>query len=339
MTCCFSSSTRPTLPLIGMHQTSMYYGGGSPANDITDLNYIHGQIYRSELTWWAVEQSEGAYTWTGLDSIVNSIYALGNVTIAAMILESPQWASGSSNRYFLPWDSTQGVWDTFCARYAAFCGAVSARYGTKLVYEIWSEQNEAAWQPAGSTNPTKAIQRYGQLFTQAKTAITNASPAATVMIGGLTGLSASSGIRGTDYITGLINNGIAFEHLAIHPYNYPFDNDPGIHTPGTMNYDDVVLVYNLLQNYPSYRNVNLWCTECCSFDSANLGELTQANYVQTVMSRADSGFEGRIPPGVIRCVVVFLDRDQPGFDHMGVFNSSGTPKQAATRMRDYMASR
>ena len=253
-------------------------------------------------------------------------------------MRPPQWANGSTDDSYLPWTASQSVWNTFVSRYATFVAALAERYkGKNLYYEIWNEPNERYfWHPRPETNVTLAISRYGQLFTAAKNAILSKDPVAKVALGGITGSGAGCCIQGIAFIEGLMKNDVSFDYAGIHPYD---SNDPSTHVNYQQNYDDAVAVYRKIQQYPAYRNVRLWFTETANYDSNQLGENTQANYIDTIMRRADSGFEGRIPLGVIEMVHIFLDRDQVGFPGAGLFRSIGTPKQSAYRMRTYLAGR
>lgn len=330
-------------PLIGVHQVGLYGFATSPTNDLADLNYMGANVTRGAVEWRTHESSQGSYNWGQMDSYVNGMNN-GGITVIGFIIDAPQWATGSSDPVWVPWLQGQSAWDTFCARIASFATVLSARYGTKLVYELWNEEGAVGgfWKPV-STNKSLAILRYGQMFTAVRSAILAQVPSATIMIGGLTNLPGGNNtiIGGTEFITGLMQNGVVFDHLGIHPYcnreETGDNNDPGIHyDDANNNYDDVVLVYNTLQANQNYRNVKLWSTECGNLSSTVLGETTQANYVETIYRRADSGFEGRIPPGVIKGTNYFICRDHPAFPGTGLFTSNGSPKQSATRVRNYI---
>lgn len=251
-----------------------------------------------------------------------------------MIMRPPRWATGSTDGDYVPWIGSQSTWNTFVSRYATFAGAVAERYrGRNVYYEIWNEPNERYfWHPAPETNKTLAITRYSQMFSAARTAILARDPSEKVALGGITGLTAGCCILGVQYIEGLMQRGVVFDYAGIHAYTEDLAN-PG---PGSF-YDAPIAVYNKLQQYPAYRNVKLWITELGAFNSNTLGQATQADYMETTFERADSGFEGRIPDGVIELLNYFIDRDQPDFNGAGIFTANGTPKQAAGRMRAYIA--
>jgi len=265
------------------------------------------------------------------------------ITVVGFIICCPQWATGNTDPLWLPWLNGQSAWDTFCGKIASFASAAAARYGNKLTYELWNEQGATGgfWKPS-STDKSLLYLRYGQMFTAVRSAILSKAPDAIVMVGGLTNLPGGNPTvaGGTEFISGLMRNSVKFDHLGIHPYcnrSSGDSNDPSIHyTDANNNYDDVVLVYNLLQSNAAYRDVKLWSTECGNLSSVVLGEATQANYVQTIFSRADSGFEGRIPAGVVRGTNYFICRDHPSFPGTGLFNGNGSPKLSATKVRDYI---
>jgi hypothetical protein len=331
------SSEAQAEPLIGLHQDATYCAGPAQWNAAaTDAEYTRAQVSRGEIQWRCIEPNAPVngvhqYNWSSLDGAINALNAKGIPTVG-FIEWPPQWASGSTDFAFVPWTASQSTWNTFVSRYATFAAAVAERYkGKNVYYEIWNEPNERYfWHPAPETNKTLAITRYGQLFSAARTAMLAKDPAAKVALGGITGLTAGCCILGVQYMEGLIQRGVAFDYAGIHAYTENL-GDPG---PGSY-YDAPIAVYNMLQKYPSHKNVKLWLTEFGAFNSNTLGQKTQADYVETTFRRADNGFEGRIPGGVIQILNYFLDRDQPAFNGAGLFTASGARKQSADRMRAY----
>jgi hypothetical protein len=308
-------------PLIGMHQVALYCDGPSDwSAAATDAEYTHAKVSRGSIPWRCVEPKAPvngvhSYNWSSIDGAINSLNAKGVATVG--ILDwVPQWSTGSTDPFFFPWTGSQSTWNTFVSSYATYAAAVAKRYkGKNVYYEILNEQNQGDfWHPAPQTNKTLAISRYGQLFTAARNAILTQDASAKVALGGITGLGAGSGIQGIAYIEALMRNNVRFDYAGIHPYD---DDSPWTHRQWHDNYDDAVGVYNKLQQYPAYRNVKLWFTETAWYDSNKLGEGTQADYIETIMQRADSGFEGRIPPSVIEMVHIFIDRDHPPISGFG----------------------
>lgn len=149
-------------------------------------------LVRSDALW---EQSEPdtpiaflhRYNWSFDDEIVRSLAALG-LQWLPIIDYSARWDQSAPGHDHSPPASASD--------YAAYAGAVAARYGTGGLfwtenpgltpvpvetYEIWNEpDNPVFWYPA----PDAAA--YARLYASARAAITAAQPGARVIIGGLT---------------------------------------------------------------------------------------------------------------------------------------------------------
>ncbi len=90
------------------------------------------------------------------------------------VVGTPQWETGSANEHTPPANP---------ADYGAFLNLIAKRFGSRVAaYEIWNEEDAPAWW-AGGPNPAA----YVQLLKAAYPAIKQAEPAATVVLGGLTG--------------------------------------------------------------------------------------------------------------------------------------------------------
>ena len=146
---------------------------------------------RSDATWWWIEPKGpvgGAhhYVWDRHDRIVRSM-ALNGLRWLPVLGYATRWSSTvKGTSYGAP---------RHAADYAAYAGAVAARYGSRgtfwnenptvprlpvRAYEVWNEPNwEHFWRPA----PNAA--RYAELLVAAAVAIRTADPAATVVSGGL----------------------------------------------------------------------------------------------------------------------------------------------------------
>lgn len=338
------SSAVSAAPLLGLHQDASSYGGDPWWNNAAQgADYVHAQISRNTISWKIVEPnapastSQHSYAWSQPDGAINALLAK-NIPTIAIIIDAPSWTNGSSDPYQLPWTSDQATWDKFVAQYATFAGEAAKHFkGRVKYYEIWNEPNEQYfWKPSPQSSPTLAIQRYGQLFTQAKQAIISADPSAEVAIGGVTGLGASCCVNGLDYIHGLMNNNVPFKYVGIHPYS---GHAPDVHTQYDRSYDDTVATYKLLQSNPQYSGAKLWLTEVAGYSSDAFGEQTQADYIVQTLKLADNGFGGQIPDGTIEMLQVFVDNDRDDYAGIGLFTAQWSPKQSARAVASYMASR
>src|SRR5207248_2957280 len=118
--------------------------------------------------------SKGVYDQKALqmeDTAITTAQSTG-AKIIMMVNETPQWASGSTNR---------GVPPSNPADYAAFMHAMVARYAGKVAaWEIWNEENTSRfWAP----NPDAA--GYAALLKAAYPAVKSADPNTKVLFGGL----------------------------------------------------------------------------------------------------------------------------------------------------------
>ncbi len=129
---------------------------------------------RSFVPWNAFEPSRGHLDESLLQSLEAGIAGLpaGTRTILDVV-DSPQWASGSSNPATPPRDVED---------YARFVGELARRLSDRVAaYEIWNEEDDSLWWSSG---PDPA--RYAHMLEAAYPAIKTAEARATVVLGGMT---------------------------------------------------------------------------------------------------------------------------------------------------------
>ena len=157
---------------------------------------------RLGLGWRNLEPSKGQYSSSYLadeDAAVAAARAAGSKVILDVI-ESPQWAIGSTNKYAAP----QNPQDL-----ANFMSFIANRYkGQVAAYEIWNEENTSLFWPSG---PNAAA--YTQMLKAAYPAIKAADPSAQVVFGGL----ANADYR---YVEAAYAAGAKgyFDVMGVHPY-------------------------------------------------------------------------------------------------------------------------
>lgn len=170
---------------------------------------------RLEANWyWGQPTASGGFKWGVMDQAIASIQKAG-LSADLLIDGCPPWAAISGTQgtqYAQPASSTQ---------FAAWAGAVAARYGPKGIryFEIWNEPNLAVfWQP----KPEPAA--YTADLKAAYSAIKGADPSAVVLSGGL----APADNDGTNYdprtfLQDMYADGAngSFDELGYHPYSYP----------------------------------------------------------------------------------------------------------------------
>jgi hypothetical protein len=175
-------------------------------------------LARSDAFWEASEPSapvggDHHYDWTFDDLIAASLAEHGLRWLPIVDYSAP-WAQSVPGQDHSPPKNI--------ADYAAYAGALAARYGEGgafwrahpelqalpvLAYEIWNEPGLGAfWFP--SPDPA----RYAQLYAAAAHAIGGVDPSATVLVGGLAGVG--------PFVSAMLaaDPGLHVEGVAIHPY-------------------------------------------------------------------------------------------------------------------------
>jgi hypothetical protein len=181
------------------------------------------ETVRSDAVWDWIEPNQPAgaahqYNWGGLDGVVSS-YASHGLRWAPIVDFSVPWDRQVAGQHISP---PAGI-----ANYAAYAGALAARYGDggsfwithPLLpylpvhsYEIWNEENlPLFWQP------TPDPSRYADLYIAARQAIHAAQPRALVLVGGLSGPAAAN-----QFVAGMFAShpGLAaqIDGVGLHPY-------------------------------------------------------------------------------------------------------------------------
>jgi polysaccharide biosynthesis protein PslG len=157
---------------------------------------------RIGLGWRNLEPSKGSYSSYWLadeDAAVKAANDAG-VKVIVDVLESPQWASGSTNKYAAPKDPQD---------LANFMTFIANRYKGKVAaYEIWNEENGARFWPSG---PSAAA--YTQMLKAAYPAIKAVDPSVQVVFGGLA--NADYHYVEAAYAAGAKGY---FDVMGVHPY-------------------------------------------------------------------------------------------------------------------------
>lgn len=203
---------------VGISDPDLYYRSPSAqAAEVADLkDGLHVNAVRVDVPWALIQPTNAAtYDWAAMDQLVAAVRA-GGLGIDFIIDSTPPWASSSGEYWAAPSDPAQ---------YAAFAGAVAARYGRggPSTFEIWNEPNlRGYWQPAADAAA------YTRMLVDAAAAIRTVEPAATIITGGLS--SRGRGIDPVAFLSAIYRDGggSAFSAVGLHPYSYPlFPDDPG----------------------------------------------------------------------------------------------------------------
>jgi Cellulase (glycosyl hydrolase family 5) len=132
------------------------------------------QWVRAFLYWSDIEHSKGTYNKTTLGYYDKAIARLpAGVKVLLVVVGTPAWANAGAGQTVPPTNNQD---------YADFVHFLAGRFaGHVQAYEIWNEEDLNIWWDAPNAS------RYVALLKPAYAAIKSADPAATVVLGGLTG--------------------------------------------------------------------------------------------------------------------------------------------------------
>jgi hypothetical protein len=136
---------------------------------------LGGHWVRMFATWPDLEPGRGVYAENWVSSYETTIRALpAGTKVILDVVGTPRWETGSNDEHMPP---------ARPAEYAGLLAMLARRYGSMVsAYEIWNEEDATRWW-SGGPNPAA----YVQLLKATYPAVKAANPAATVVMGGLTG--------------------------------------------------------------------------------------------------------------------------------------------------------
>lgn len=174
--------------------------GEIPAR-LNRLKVSGARFTRIEVAWAQIAPSkpadpgdpdDSAYQWGRTDAIIDGLDDRG-IAVVVSFCQTPGWSNGNRTP----------EWFGSPDDYAAFVRAFATRYsgddhGAVLIYEPWSEPNNAAmlmpqWQGAGSTATPVSPATYATIYERARTEIRRAAPDALVAGLGLADIETSTG--------------------------------------------------------------------------------------------------------------------------------------------------
>jgi hypothetical protein len=277
---------------------------------------------RIGIGWHDMEPSKGSYSSWNLqddDAAVQAAHNAG-VKIVLDVLETPQWASGSTNKYAAP-KNPQDLAD--------FMSFLANRYQGKVqAYEIWNEENISRFWPSG---PNAAA--YTQLLKASYPAIKAADPSAQVVFGGVS-------TNDYPYIEAAYAAGAKgyFDVMAVHPYTCKSPDSYSLNGSRISQYS--YLGYREVHNsmVAAGDNKPIWFTEmgwssrsgspCTAVD-----EQTQASYLTRAYQLAEQD-----PYVQVALWYMFREVSWSGstdVDGYGLMHNDFTPKPAYSAFRDY----
>jgi hypothetical protein len=167
---------------------------------------------KHEISWAALEATQGTIDWAPLDAIVTDVRNRGFFLLLS-VRNAPDWARTTTEG-----DGPPDDYEDF----AAFIGAVAERYeGQGIAYEIWSEQNlQRVWSGA-----TLSAADYVEMLGLAYDAIHDTDSTAIVVSGAPAPTGWNDGVTAIDdrvYLTQMYDAGLAqyADAVGVHPYGW-----------------------------------------------------------------------------------------------------------------------
>lgn len=316
------AETSSAAPVFGVADSHLYdLGPDELAARLTELRNLGVTDLRIAVPWVYMEPVKGTYNWAKMDALVSTASELG-FTLTGSVTATPTWAG-------LPLAGAPDP-DT----YAAFAGAVAARYGSQIAaYEVWNEPNGVIFyapvDPAGYTRMLKA----------AYTAIKTANPDAMVLAGSLGATTNVAGISVTPqrFLADMYAAGAAgyFDALSYHPYHYTLPFSAGAGTANTP-LDQVRKLYELMVANGD-GDKQIWATEYGTATTPGWG-VTQAE--QAALLRDFLTAWSKLSYTGPAFVYTSQDAQTGILNHeynFGLFTSDGKPKPAAQVLAELIA--
>ncbi len=201
---------------------------------------------RQTFPWAQIEPQQGQFDWAKWDRIVQDS---GDLNVIAVLDTAPQWAAVSSLQ---PPTST--------LQFANFAREVALRYGDRIdYYQIWDEPNLGdRWR--GEVNPVE----YAEMLRQARDAIKQVDPTATIVLAGLAPTVETSASNMADwlFLRRLYEAGAGdlFDVVAGKPYG--FDTPPTDRRidPNILDFQHLVLLREEMEQHGDAGKA-LWATQ------------------------------------------------------------------------------
>lgn len=207
------------LPLAGVNVDLTQYDQAALDRELTRIAAAGFTWVRQSFLWSAIEPGQGRFDWAAYDAVVAAVDAQPALALVAVLDGTPEWA-----RHHLapehPYAPPASV-----SAYAAFAGAVAARYGASIdQYQVWDEPNiKSHW---GNLDPRPA--HYAAMLREAYKAIHAADDDASVIAAALapTVETGPDNLNDVQYLRALYSQGAGeyFDAAAGKPYG--FDTGP-----------------------------------------------------------------------------------------------------------------
>ncbi len=231
---------------LGVNVALEQYDAAQLKTELAQIKQAGVGWIRQTFPWAQIEPEQGRFDWEKWDRIVQNS---GDLNLIAVLDTAPLWASASN---FHPPTST--------LQFANFARSLALRYGDRIdYYQIWDEPNLGdRWR--GEVNPIE----YAELLRQARDAIKQVDPTATIILAGLAPTVETSQANLADwlFLRRLYEAGARdlFDVVAGKPYG--FDTSPDDHRldPNILNFQHLALLREEMEQHGDSGKA-LWATQ------------------------------------------------------------------------------
>ncbi len=258
----FPAPLMPPQRELGVNVTLEQYDAAQLKAELAQIKQSGFTVIRQTFPWAQIEPAPGQFDWMQWDRIVQET---GDLQLIAVLDTAPSWAAPreAPNLPVSPAFSEQAAWrqpPTSTVHFADFARAFAQRYGDRIdTYQIWDEPNLGdRWR--GEVNPIE----YAELLRQARDAIEQVDPTATIVLAGLAPTVETSQANMADwlFLRRLYEAGARdlFDVVAGKPYG--FDTAPDDHRidPNVLNFQHLVLLREEMERHGDAGKA-LWATQ------------------------------------------------------------------------------
>jgi hypothetical protein len=293
---------------------------------VSALSDLGAKSTRISASWYWFEQSRGVYDAGSIAATDRAVQLAQNagIKVLMMVNESPQWASGSTDKNAPPRNP---------ADYANFVQWLSHRYAGKVTaYEVWNEENISRFWPAGPN-----ASQYATLLKAAYPAIKTGDPNAQVVFGGLS-------TNDYNYLEAAYaaapNLGNYFDVMATHPYTAD-----ATQAPETIQRDPNGRISQY--SFPGYREIRasmlargndkpIWFTEFgWATYTGGVSQTTQADYLTRAYHYIEQDPYVQIAYWYNLRNNYWANNANDWEDQLGLTNTDFTQKPAYTALKTY----
>jgi O-antigen ligase len=242
----FPEPLAPPARGVGVNVALEQYDEAQLTAEVAQIEQSGFSWIRQTFPWAQIEAEQGQFDWAPWDRIVQNT---GDLNLIVVLDTAPLWAAASNRQ---PPTST--------LQFANFAQSLALRYGERIdYYQIWDEPNLGdRWR--GEVNPVE----YAELLRQARDAIKQVDPTATIVLAGLAPTVETSQANLADwlFLRRLYEAGARdlFDVVTGKPYG--FDTAPADHRidSNILNFQHLVLLREEMEQHGDAGKA-LWATQ------------------------------------------------------------------------------